>query len=100
MVEITTEVHTVSTEQKEAILLEITKTKVSLLKALSAFKNEQMNVVPFDGGWTAAQTADHLLKAGSVITFLEGNMEETHRPADEKVPEIKAMFLDSLSLCS
>ncbi len=66
-----------------------------LLKVISSFSDDQIHIVPFEGSWTAAQVADHLLKADTgALKVLYGKTEKTERQADEKVRAIKNMFLD------
>ncbi|HYF01933.1 MAG TPA: DinB family protein [Patescibacteria group bacterium] len=84
----------VNAAQKQEVLAEIVKTQDRLIQAISAFKNEQVNLVPFEGSWTAAQVADHLLKSSGLVEILRGNVEETHRSPDEKIATLKAIFLD------
>lgn len=78
----------------EAILNDLKVAREQFMQTLFSFLQEQLNVSPFDEGWTAAQVADHLLKAnGGVLNILYGKTERTIRPADEKVAEIKNLFL-------
>jgi hypothetical protein len=53
------------------------------------------NEVPPTGGWSLAQVTDHMIKAiGNVPLFFSMSCEPCSRPADEKAPEIKKIFLD------
>lgn len=61
---------------------------------LSSLSGDQLNQVPFSGGWTAAQVGDHLVSSYGIVMLLEGNTAPTSRPVDEKAREIKEMFLD------
>lgn len=66
-----------------------------LIHTISSFSEEQINISPFEGSWTAGQVADHLLKANTgVLKVLYGKTGKNERPADEKAPEIKKLFLD------
>ena len=41
-------------------LRDFENTNVELLQLFSSFNQEQINVVPFEGSWTAGQLAEHL----------------------------------------
>ncbi|PSL48342.1 DinB family protein [Chitinophaga niastensis] len=78
---------------EKELLTEIDNTAADLLQTIASFKEEQINVVPFEGSWTAGQIAEHLSKAVSA-GILYGNVEPTDRQPDEKSPAIKEMFLN------
>ena len=64
----------------------------SLIK--SADENK-IHVVPFAGSWTVAQLASHVTKSNKAIVQALGMPgEPAHRNADERVKELKKMFLD------
>lgn len=65
-----------------------------LLQLLGALNQEQLNKVPFEGSWTPAQVGDHLLKSYDAIEVLNGNVEETKRPIDEKEKQLADIFLN------
>lgn len=80
---------------KKELLASFTDTSSELLQSLSSFKDDELNIVPFAGSWTAGQVGEHLLKSGSGITqILLGNTQATERPQDEEVESIAAIFLD------
>lgn len=62
---------------------------------LSSLTEKEINTVPFEGSWTAAQVGEHLRLAG---TGMDGLLLEptqpVHREADERAPGLKDMFLD------
>jgi hypothetical protein len=78
---------------KTALVNDIDITGSTLLRLLSSFSEEQLNTVPFEGSWTAAQVAEHIWKAGDCGLLYEP-ATPTVRAADEKVDAIKAMFLN------
>ena len=79
----------------EVILNDLKVVSEQLMQALSFFSQEQLNVSPPDNGWTAGQVADHLSKAnGGVLPILYGKTEKSIRRADEKVTQIKNLFLN------
>ncbi|WPP53034.1 DinB family protein [Catalinimonas niigatensis] len=79
----------------EQLLFSIKNTADKLIRILSSFEQEQINVSPFKGSWTAAQVADHLLKSDTgVVEVLYGKVKETQRQPDEKVSELRDLFLN------
>ena len=69
-------------------------TMQELLQLLSSLSEEQLNTIPSEHSWTAGQVGDHLYKCYDVIEILRGNVEPTERPPDQKLDEVRAMFLD------
>jgi hypothetical protein len=77
------------------LIKEIKVTYSVLLQTLSRYEADEMDIIPFEGSWTAGQVAEHIIKSGSGICgFLQGPTEPTHRPIDQKVATIKSVFLD------
>lgn len=80
---------------KEQIAKETEETMTGLSALLSSFSQEEINSVPFEGSWTAAQVVRHLILSNSgFLEVLYGPDKETDRPADQKVEQVKADFLD------
>ncbi len=46
---------------------EIDETFAELQRLISSFDQEQINIVPFEGSWTAGQLAQHVIISGSVV---------------------------------
>ena len=83
------------TIKKEEISAEINKTITDLLQLLTLFGEEQINVIPFEGSWTAGQLAKHVLMSNlGFIEIINGTFKETQRQPDEMVQKIKTDFLD------
>lgn len=76
------------------ILNEFTDTTDELLQLLSSLTEEQLNITPSEGVWTAGQVGDHLYRSYSVMEILTGTVEDADRAPDEKLPEIEKLFLD------
>lgn len=72
---------------------EIKETSTALLQTLSAFNNEQLNKVPFEGSWTGGQVGEHLIKAVSA-EILYCTITETERPPDVFVQPLRDEFLN------
>ena len=77
---------------KEKLFYEIENTFNGFYNSLSAFDNEQLNRVPFEGSWTAGQVAEHIIK--SVGGLPDNHTKGCERPYDEKVQAVKKLFLD------
>jgi hypothetical protein len=56
---------------------------------------DKINEVPFPGSWTAGQVADHILKSQKGVTgIIQGKVKETNRDAEEKVKQLRDVFMD------
>jgi hypothetical protein len=79
----------------QELLADINETFLEMEWALSSFDQGQINIVPFEGSWTAAQVGRHLIMAHSgFIEILNGPVAKTHRPSDALKKQIKTDFLD------
>ena len=76
------------------LLADFTAATSELLQLLSLLSEEELNMVPFPGSWTAGQVGHHLLKSYGVTDVLKGNTVPTERKPDEKTDRVKKMFLD------
>lgn len=66
-----------------------------LLQAFDSFNASQVNIIPFEGSWTAGQVAEHLYKSMvGLPEMLRGATKETERPVDAMTPAITSIFLD------
>ena len=84
-----------STAMNREILGELENTAKNLLHALDAFKPSEINLIPFEGSWTAGQVAEHLRKAdGGIVELLYGTMRSTPREPDKMIEQIRNDFLD------
>jgi len=80
---------------KKELLSSLDETSEELLQTLSLFSETELNMVPFEGSWTAGQVGEHLLKSNpGIAKIISGNIQLTERPADEKVEFLKSIFLD------
>ncbi len=83
------------TSQKKQISAAINTTINDLMQLLSSFNDEQINVVPFTGSWTAGQLSKHVLMSNlGFIEIMNGPYKETQRQPDKMVQKIKSDFLD------
>jgi len=63
-------------------------------KAISQFTEEELNMIPFEGSWTAGQVAEHIIKSnkGILNQLLNGREESSDRPFDEHVALVQEIF--------
>src|SRR5688572_27226011 len=64
----------------------------NFITAFDRFTAEQINVVPFEDSWTAGQVAEHIIKATGGLP--DNKTQHADRPADAKVRDIEAVFLN------
>lgn len=70
-------------------------TAAELLATVSSFKEEDINIIPFEGSWTAGQVGEHIYKSMSGISHsLQGAVKKTNRDPAEKVKAIGDIFLN------
>ena len=80
---------------KDEILSGLAETSDDLFKTLNLFTQDHFNKIPFEDSWTAAQVADHILKSETGIpVVLQGKTKHAVREPDEKVEQIKSIFLN------
>lgn len=79
--------------QTTAILKSFDDSFNIFLQLIAAFPQERINTVPFEGSWTGAQVARHLLK-GSPADLLYSNVAPTERQPDLLVEPLRKAFLD------
>jgi uncharacterized damage-inducible protein DinB len=85
-------IETLNTKELFTQLDEITFEFVTLI---SSVNDKKIDVIPFEDSWTVAQLASHITKSNKAIAqALEMNGEPAKRNADERVEELKKIFLD------
>jgi hypothetical protein len=77
---------------KEEVLIEFGKASQELLDLLYPLNDEQLNIIPFEGSWTAGQLGDHVLKSYAVVETLNGRTKPTERPIGEKIDGVVELF--------
>ena len=71
------------------------QTTFEFLRLVKSFDKQEINMVPFEKSWSAAQVADHVTKSNISIAkalLLEGT--PINREPGERVKELKEVFLD------
>ncbi len=80
---------------KTAVKKNIVETFDKLNEILSSFSDEELNQVPYQGSWTAGQTAQHIILACSGFPELfAGKTKNTIRKYDDNIFPLDALFLD------
>ncbi|MBC7937048.1 MAG: DinB family protein [Rhizobacter sp.] len=77
----------------QALAEGLQSTKRELTDLIKTIDEKQVDTVPFEDSWTAGQLLEHIDKAVNP-GLLKGNVQPTDRPADEKVAQVKKIFLD------
>lgn len=71
------------------------KTKSEIIETILSEDQKTINTVPFKNSWTAAQTGEHIRKSvSSIAQAMEMQGKITERNPEEKVGELKKMFLN------
>ena len=66
-----------------------------LAEMFASIDENLVNVVPFDGSWTAAQLVQHMIISnGGFLETITGTVEDTARVPDQKVEDIRDTFLN------
>ena len=78
----------------DRVLKEYDTTTSKLVGLLSSLSNEQLNSRPANGSWTAGQIGDHLDRSYNVSNILMGTTEVTKRAPNQKMEEIRELFLN------
>ena len=74
---------------------EINKALTELIELLSSIKEDNINVIPFEGSWTAGQLAQHMIMSnGGFVETMNGAVKDTKRKPDELVEKIRSTFLN------
>jgi hypothetical protein len=72
-----------------------TKALSEMETLLSLFSRSQINQVPYEGSWTAAQVAEHIrLSVSGSIDLIEGDTTETERDPAAMEEELRNTFLN------
>ena len=62
---------------------------------VAAFDAVRVNIIPFEGGWSAGQVVQHTIMSNSgFLEMLNGGVIDTGRPADLIIPDIEIDFLN------
>ena len=74
---------------------ELLSTKDNLLRVLDSFSQHNINIVPFEGSWTAGQVARHILKSASGVSdALMGPAKTAARDPGQHLKLLGDIFLN------
>jgi uncharacterized damage-inducible protein DinB len=77
------------------VITELVKTNKELERILDSLSEEQLNKAPSQGGWTAGQVLDHILRSESGgISTMQGKIGEPKADTRALIPTLKNIFLD------
>ena len=80
---------------KNEIIIAIGDTVSQLTDLMSSVENDKINIVPYEGSWTASQLLRHVTKS---ISGMAKAMHMDAKPADrnpgERIEQLKNIFLD------
>jgi len=83
------------TVDTEILFTRLDGTFEELVNLVSPVDEDGMNLLPFPGSWTVAQLATHVTKSNNAIAqALDMEGTRATRPADQRVEQLRAMFLD------
>ena len=85
---------TISSVSTDDLKKFVSDTLQELRKKLASFTEQNLNRLPFQNSWTAAQVFDHLLKSYSVVETLNGGVKVADRNPLEKEKAIADVFLN------
>lgn len=80
---------------KDEIITALQSNITTFQNLISSFNETQLNQVPFEGSWTPAQVAQHIIMANSGFgDVLNGPVKDTSRAPGELKEKIKKDFLN------
>ena len=82
-------------KMKEVIFTQYHDTADQFVELLSSFNQKEINIIPYEGCWTAAQVGAHVIKSNkSIIQAMNMEAHPAERMPDERIQELKDVFLD------
>jgi hypothetical protein len=80
---------------KEEVYAQYENVAAEFTGLISLFNQSELNAIPFEGSWSAAQVGAHVLKSNkSIAQALHMEAEPADRSPDERVGELKSIFLN------
>ncbi|HKH62220.1 MAG TPA: DinB family protein [Flavitalea sp.] len=74
---------------------EVSNALADLVQTLTLIDEKEINIVPFEGSWTAGQLAQHIIMSNSGFDeLMNGPVKDTERKSDELIEGIRTSFLD------
>lgn len=80
---------------KAALKRDLEQILTELEQKIGSLDEDQLNAVPFEGSWTPAQLARHLIKSnGGLLHMLNGPVQDTKGDKEDLTEMIKMHMLD------
>ncbi|HYJ62309.1 MAG TPA: DinB family protein [Parafilimonas sp.] len=79
----------------EELFSSLDETWATFLELVSSVDEQDINIAPFEGSWTVAQLATHVIKSNkAIVQALQMQGKPCNRNADERTDDLKKIFLD------
>lgn len=86
---------TTETVGKNELITAVGDAVSQLVDLMSSVENDKINMVPYDGSWTAPQLLRHVAKSISgMAKAMNMDAKPTDRNPGERIEELKTVFLD------
>lgn len=83
------------TGKREKLFQQVDEVTSEFFTIVSSFNEKEINTIPFEGSWTAAQVAEHVRKSNNGIAqALQMQGKKDERDPGERIHELKNIFLD------
>ncbi len=80
---------------KSELFLALDNIEEEVLRLILPLSEKEINTIPFKDSWSAAQVLSHVTKStASIVQALNMESKKVERKPDERVQELKKMFLD------
>ena len=85
----------IETADKNEIITAINDAVSELIDLMSSVENDKINMVPYEGSWTASQLLRHVTKSISgMAKAMDMDAKQTDRNPGERIEQLKTVFLD------
>lgn len=73
--------------------MQIDQALTDLISVLFSIEQDKINVVPFEGSWTAGQLAMHMIMSnGGFADLINGPVADTHRDPSQHVDQLRSFL--------
>jgi hypothetical protein len=84
-----------ATVYTDELLMQLDETTDIFVSLITSVDENYFDVIPFDESWTIAQLASHVTKSNkAIVQALEMSGKQVTRDVDERVDELKKIFLN------
>jgi hypothetical protein len=79
----------------QPLVIEFESVADKFMQTVVSIEQDDINRVPFEGSWTAAQVIEHIrLSVSGTVTIINAAVKTTNRSPDQFAKAIKDLFLD------